>query len=328
MRSIVVKFFVLIFLFSTNTTLELNGQTCEIDTFILNNYFVDAGLLAISEIQASDDHLYKDSIFIPIDLRDKYLKILSSIYRSTGSTFVDSIFKGNAIHMIDLEQMIVLEVDTTEQWVRNLKADSSESGYISVDTVLFEFSIRMAGFNRKTLFLKSKHHINYKPLLDEFMKITGVYRAELFNNHILVGPDDCDDRYMDNIELLGDLKTLRFIWSANGCPGGYCFTEKFWEFTITGECTFEKIRSYCNTGNSINEYSDQAGVYPNPFSDRITIPDHDRVNNLSVYDMSGSRVYHENSPNEPIHLGNLPKGTYFMELIMKDDLKIYKIIKL
>jgi hypothetical protein len=327
MKIIVIRLIVVVFLFSAITTFKLNGQPCEMDTFILNNYFADAEMLAIKEIQASDDHLYKDSVFVPITLRDKYLKILSSIYRSPCSTFVDSIFKGNAIHMIDRDQMILLEVDTIEQWVKNLKADSSESDYHPIDTILSGFSMRLSGFYKEWIFLKSQYLINYKPLLTEFIKMPGVSQAEVFYNIEFVVPIDCGDRYMDDIELLSDLKTLRFIWSANGCSD-YCFTKKFWEFTITGECKVEKIRSYCNTGNRITEYADLAGVYPNPFSDRITISNHDRVNNLSVYDITGSRVYHENSPRENIHLGKLPKGTYFLKLKMKDDFKIYKIIKL
>lgn len=328
MKNIVVRLTVAALLFSTFTSLDLNGQACEIDTFIWNNYLADAELLAISEIQDSDDHLYKDSVFVPLVLRDKYLKILSSIYRSSGSSFVDSIFKGDAIHMIDRDQMIVLEVDTTEQWVKNLKADSTGSAYLPVDTILTGSSMRLSRFYKEWIFLKSAYHINYNPLLSEFLKIPGVFQADVFYNIVFVVPADCDDRYMDDIELLSDLNTLRFIWSANGCPGAFCFTEKYWEFTIAGECTVEKIRSYCNTGNGITEYADQAGVYPNPFSDIINISDNDRVNNLSVYDISGSRVYYENSPSEIIYLGNLPKGTYFLKLSMRDDFKIYKIIKL
>jgi hypothetical protein len=71
MKNIVIRLIVVVFLFSVITTFKLNGQVCEMDTFVLNNYFTDAELLAIAEIQASDDRLYKDSIFVPVVLRDK-----------------------------------------------------------------------------------------------------------------------------------------------------------------------------------------------------------------------------------------------------------------
>lgn len=329
MKNINLKLVFLNFGLLVSITISLFGQDCEIDSFVLNNYFTDAELLAIREIQTTDDHEFKDSVFVPIALRDKYLKIISSIFNFEGSTYKDSIFTNFNIHVLDLDQMIRLKTDTTFQWVKDLKTDSAKSGNNLIDTILTKYSLKMVFSQKESISLKSKYKINYKALIDEFTLITGVTLADLINGLVLIVPGGCEDKLPDDIELINNYKTLRFIRTMDACPDN-CFTRKFWEFSISDYCNIDHVRSYCNNQTNIDQSNnfDQLKIYPNPFLNSITISNHTPVDNIKIFDSSGSIIYQDNPQNTMIDLKRLTNGIYFIELITRNDSKIYKIIKL
>lgn len=69
-------------------------------------------------------------------------------------------------------------------------------------------------------------------------------------------------------------------------------------------------------------------VFPNPFSDVITISDIAKVKSVSVTDISGRVIRVIENPASEIHLGELKQGLYLLMLDMKDGSKqVIKTIK-
>lgn len=323
-KKIILNFGVLILI-----TSALSGQDCEIVPFVLDNYYKDAELLAIKEIQTTDNHEYKDSVFVPIVLKNKYLKIISSIYNYEGATYKDSIFTNYNIHVLDQDQIIWIKTDTTQQWVKNLKSDSTKSGDSIVDTILSRYSLKLDFSRKENLSLKSEYNINYLPLVSEFSKITGILEAQTTDRLVLILPTGCEDKLPDDIELLNDNSTIRFVRAMDACPET-CFTNKFWEFTIKNDCNIDNVLSYCNnhTGLDQKQKFDNFNIYPNPFSKTITISNYNLIDNIKIYDLTGSIIYQGNLETDIINLENLAKGIYFIELRTTNNSETKQIVKL
>ena len=73
---------------------------------------------------------------------------------------------------------------------------------------------------------------------------------------------------------------------------------------------------------------DPLKVYPNPFSDVITISDIEKVKSVSVTDISGRMIRTVDNVSSEINLSELKTGLYILNVQYKDGTKsAHKIIK-
>lgn len=81
-------------------------------------------------------------------------------------------------------------------------------------------------------------------------------------------------------------------------------------------------------GTSEVAKKDPLKIYPNPFSDLITISDIDKVKSISVVDVSGRMVKTMENISSEINLSELKTGLYILSVQYKDGTKSsHKIIK-
>lgn len=80
--------------------------------------------------------------------------------------------------------------------------------------------------------------------------------------------------------------------------------------------------------SEVSEVKTKIKVYPNPFSDIITISDIENIKSISITDMVGRTLKTIQNPNPIIYLNDLNSGIYILSIITKDNSKqSLKIIK-
>jgi hypothetical protein len=68
-------------------------------------------------------------------------------------------------------------------------------------------------------------------------------------------------------------------------------------------------------------------LYPNPASQRVNIHSKDyKVNEVSIYSITGSRVKSEKLYNNSFYLGDVPPGVYIIEMRYKKNMVRKKLI--
>ena len=142
------------------------------------------------------------------------------------------------------------------------------------------------------------------------------------------------------VNVTGGTPPYTYAWStspvqnsqtATGlCPGTYSVgvTDASTPFPNFGGVT---VTLTCVQG--VNEYvlNNFVDIFPNPASDNISIalsyPNGGMVSEVSVFNSIGEKVVNEQFTsskkfNHSIYVGNLPVGTYFIE--MKDEKNMYR----
>ena len=119
--------------------------------------------------------------------------------------------------------------------------------------------------------------------------------------------------------------------SLTGQTPGATLYVSVWKYDAFIDGGEFQISAFDNTQLSTVEVSgkrDNIKVYPNPFSDLLTISDISEVRSLSVTDFSGRLIKTIEKPSSSIHLGDLREGTYLITLKMNDgNVKTIKTIK-
>ena len=84
----------------------------------------------------------------------------------------------------------------------------------------------------------------------------------------------------------------------------------------------------CNWVASVNENaSDKITIYPNPFTDTITLQGLDTNARISIYDMKGALVHSGTHSGGTIDLAALSSGAYVMKIVTDAAVDTKKIIK-
>lgn len=80
--------------------------------------------------------------------------------------------------------------------------------------------------------------------------------------------------------------------------------------------------------SEVTDVKTKIKVYPNPFSDVVTVSDVENIKSISVTDMVGRTLKTIQNPNSIIYLNDLNSGIYILSIITKDNSKQFlKIIK-
>ena len=121
--------------------------------------------------------------------------------------------------------------------------------------------------------------------------------------------------------------------TLTGQTPGTTLLVSVWRYTFGGGTDGQfKIAAYDSTVLAANEVKgntkDGIKVYPNPFTEVLSISDATHVKNVLVTDIAGRLVKTIASPGKELHLGELKQGVYLVTLEMKDGTKqTMKVIK-
>jgi len=120
---------------------------------------------------------------------------------------------------------------------------------------------------------------------------------------------------------------------------GFASGEEFpiGETTVTYEVIFDDIvLDSCSFVVTVNEFPDMGRffnksftAYPNPVKDVLHISYTNFIDEISVYDILGKKVY-EGKPGQKecnVNLSNLPTGVYVTKIMSEDKLLTLKIVK-
>jgi len=139
----------------------------------------------------------------------------------------------------------------------------------------------------------------------------------------------------DIIESIGDTYYM-FPWVFNGCDVMFGGPLRCYDDTILGHYETGVVSS-CNYSNlGINEgsgLSSLLNIYPNPFSNTVTIePGHDvnsQIIPVEILNVLGERVFYWNLSkyNNTIDLSKLQNGIYFLKANINGDTFYYKVIR-
>ena len=105
----------------------------------------------------------------------------------------------------------------------------------------------------------------------------------------------------------------------------------FYNWKVSSNCESARTQVTATVsclGTAEASAKDNLVVYPNPFTDVITISDVANVKNVLVTDIAGRLVRTVPNPNSTLHFGDLKQGAYLFVLEMKDgSRKTIKAIK-
>lgn len=311
---------------------NLFSQNCIINNWIKDEYFFDAQMLSMREITSDTNHVYKDSVLLPGVITDKYLGLLSALYNQ--NTFLtDSVFNYYSIHIypyffleyLDLPySQIILEMDTTVEWVKSYIQDSLISGNQKFDSITSLYNLRL----KHVTYLKSATYVyigssvilNLQVLVNEFESIEGVESA--LPDYSLFGDGD-------DIQFTFNHDTAHIIFSIGwgDCPSG-CTERHYWEFLVSN-CTSEFERSYGDSfTNIVDTKLDGWHVFPNPFKDKIFISNPlNEIINVLIHTIHGELLFTQQINTNSIDLSNLDSGVYFLTIESGEKFKTIKIIK-
>jgi hypothetical protein len=315
---------------------HLYSQNCEVDTFIANHYQTDAKMLGIQEIQNNPAHPFRDSIQIPEQLVNTYLKKLSGIYRYENVQVVDSLFVLYHIHTHEayINNIISLEVNESLDWIQYLIQDSTASGNQHMDSILNLGSFKLFGTmdlpDHFYIFLRTDSILNLDLVITLFEAIEGVYLAEASTDGFL-DPIDCMDDYEYNEIKLSNLNgdtLIIFKKDMNACPED-CFLRHFWVFSFINTCEAVFQKSVCGMGLSSmkDDLYEYTVAYPNPFINEIFIKDYKKVKTISIYSITGQQVFETQTIDQVLYLSKLLSGVYIMAIQYNDKIIYQKVLK-
>jgi uncharacterized protein (DUF779 family) len=119
--------------------------------------------------------------------------------------------------------------------------------------------------------------------------------------------------------------------SLTGQAPGTTLYISVWKYDSDTDSGEFRISAYDDTALSTHEVSGnkkKIQVYPNPFSDVLTISDTSGVKSVSITDTSGRLVRMIERPSSSLYLKDLKEGLYFITLKMNDgSIETIKTIK-
>ena len=89
-----------------------------------------------------------------------------------------------------------------------------------------------------------------------------------------------------------------------------------------------EVEKKCLVGMLNNNDSLYCWLYPNPSNGviRISCNEKTKIQEITVYDLLGKKVFSTNAELRTMDLSSLPKGYYFVNIILDNSMKVEKVL--
>lgn len=300
------------------------AQDCPPSQDILENYLFDAELLALREIHTNTYHEFFDSVWIPVELTNKYLGLLSSI-DLLETELTRNIFDTYTIHVFpDVPYMeISMMVDTSLQWIKDFSKDSLISGNAQFDSIVSKYSFRLTSYYHFSTFssmrIQSVNVLNLNPIVDSLNNISGLSNVSAKSSWAGDGDDI-------RITYSSDTSFVEFSKGWGDCPSG-CDQRQYWKYSII-DCSSSFINTYGDIYTGDKEVSFlHLNIYPNPFDNYMRVHYDKPVTRINIFSITGKKIKTVIPDNAEINLSFLNQGVYMLEVVSGIDRKMVKVIK-
>lgn len=184
-------------------------------------YKTDAEHLALREIHADPTAKYS-LVEIPQELIDLYYNSLLHIYNSVKNSS-SSYAELGSIHVFPQPEThnLVLSVDTTKEWVRQLISGKEITGYNKVDNLIKEYGLKLKFHSTfgPLVVLKSEKALNVLALAGSFKNLDGINICEPDG---IVGDGNDIVSEVDRNQI-----KLKYYLKWGDCPAG-CTASHVW----------------------------------------------------------------------------------------------------
>jgi len=139
----------------------------------------------------------------------------------------------------------------------------------------------------------------------------------------------CNTIYLKEIEdTINNYEHTTISYLPGLCQSDKSLTNYIWSF-LGNACPSE----ICNGITSLSDISGEgsfAKIYPNPTKDllNISIPENLQVQKISIFDLSGKKVFVTKNKPSQINVSALKKGIYIFEVTFNNTTQRKKLIKL
>lgn len=333
MRKAIILF-CLIIGFNTNSLAQ-----CSVNSFIEDNYMLDAQILALREIRSDSQDPDYDNPFIPEARITPYLEKLSAIYENPSSIpIIDSIFAELQIHVnIDLWEPIgyngiSFNVNTNISWVQTLK-DTGMSGFAPLDNFFANYQMHLTNFwdlpglGITVFFISTDFEfLNTYALEEELGSIQDILDTNAACNEdcpawlnytgvpYLVYSEGNKAYFAEACDISATNNRFTFKVAGGDCLAG-CVAEINWVVDVSEDCSTVVL--------NVSERSPKKfSISPNPASYKIQIHGVTyEINSTLIYSVTGEIVYSAISSSETIDISNLNSGLYFLEVTSSEGNK-------
>lgn len=277
-------------------------SSCSAPDSIITKYTIDAQTLALRKI-FRQNLPEKDSVYIPQSHTDTILKALLAVYNATDLPARDTVISMYNIHSFPELMFYGMTLMTSDSvwWAQQLRAGITPTGNSDIDNLLTQYNFSVDYHMDLTLTHRIIFHLvtdtvfNMQVIANEFAIIDSIQSVEV-DHPVGDGNDIVDSIYSDHVELF-------YSYGSGDCPSG-CMSRRYWKFNVYFDCSVAFVGSSGDIWSSMKEVSEkQVSVYPNPFSDKLTIEP-----NVSyqLFDLVGREINRNN-------LSELPVGVYILK---------------
>lgn len=252
--------------------------------------------------------------------------------------------------------------DSTWHFIAVRRDSTSLQLFIDSDTAIISREIPVIPFNELCIGAEMNTSLAFKGIMDEFrLYNTRIDEASYRRN---LAPMEPMNLSLSSSKMLMRLSWLDRSMNEEGFIVERKITGGSWEVvritgpgikniadTITGYETVYSYRvkafnrfgesAYTNTKKAVSPADPSTGtesientapllnLYPNPVQDIFYIDDV-QLTSVTIYDPDGRQVFkkHSLTPGEPIHIGHLPNGIYFVKTIGSGTGRILKLVKI
>lgn len=311
---------------------------CSINTFIQDNYDLDAKILALRQIVSDPTDPDYDNPFIS-DVRANFHKERLSALQANPDNIpeIDSIFNylryhTNSVYNIPVAyKEILFSVNTSTPWVDTLK-DTGMSGVPELDNFITNYQFFNVTFSDSSttgntlFFLRTDFDLlNIRALVDDLEALPDIIVAEALYDDTL-GLNYSGDSYLLKINTLfgveseyaavtdiiynEDTGKYEFFIAAGDCFSG-CTLSRKWYAEISDDCSV--VNFFRTLSTTENELTDIL-IYPNPVSEVIYFKGITSIQSVALYSMLGKQIEVSINNSNEIDVSFLKDGIYFLKI--------------
>lgn len=333
-----VKKILILFLLVFNY--QVFSQCAEINSFIQDNYLIDAKVLALREIQNNIEDPDYDNPYVTQERYMPYLHKFSALYNTLATDEnASKIFNELKIHA-NLEyndakifpKEITLSVRPDVSWVDSF-IETGISGNSVLDELIETYKLNIVSNitrnNVVNITLKTEEELlNLKALEDDFQQISDIESAfaletnisERFNytgdTYTISSPSSSANTEVVDILVEGD--EFKFMVYGGDCMAGCGLSETIATYTIDTNC-----RILSNIKFNVFNFSFQ----PNPARDIVVLKTNRDVSIIELYAITGKKVLTQKGNIKTLDVSNLNSGMYLVKVTAKQETIIKKLVK-